>query len=51
MKLETKRRIKALFGYPITFLFAPLDKTEAQKKETKEAREMFKARIMGKRLL
>lgn len=51
MKPETKRRLKALIGYPMTFLLSIGDKTESEKKETREHRELFKARIFGKRLL
>jgi len=36
MKLELKRRLAALIGYPITYVFGYFDKTESEKKETEE---------------
>lgn len=50
MKLETKRRLGAFLGYPLTFLLGLLDKDEWARKETKEHQELFKDRIFGKRL-
>lgn len=51
MKLETKRRLGALIAYPLTYVFGVMDGSETQKKELLELRELFKARILGKRLI
>lgn len=50
-KLETKRRLGALIGFPLTYLLGLIEGDEKQMKELMEHRELFKARIFGKRLL
>lgn len=50
MKLEIKRRVAALIGLPIAYLFRFLDKTEEEKRYTKEHLDLFLDRIKGKRL-
>lgn len=49
MKLEMKRRIGALIGYPLTFLLT-VGSDEKERKEILDHRELFRARILGKRL-
>jgi hypothetical protein len=46
LKIETKRRLAALVGYPIAWVFYKLD----GEKDSKQHMELFKDRIFGKRL-
>lgn len=50
MNLKTKRRLGAFLGYPLALFALFAQKGEEAKKENREYLEIFKARILGKKL-